>query len=132
LVRTQFAAWLEHLGLPSDRVENLSGRLDSYFTIAVHNEWRSDPKSYEPIHAALETPLLPAAEQELAWLRYSAHIAQMVDEPVFGESFSLRQIYIYPRGYVLGMEIPVGDRHTSKFRTRASTKRPKNRHFGSG
>lgn len=100
-IRSEFAAWLCELGIPKSRSNSLSERLDSYFTIAIHDEWRSNPKYYEPVADALESPFLGAAEDEMAWRRYAAQIAHMVDEPVFGESFSLRQIYIKPRGYFI-------------------------------
>jgi hypothetical protein len=95
-LRSDFAKWLEEYGLSEVRARHLSERIDSYFAVAIHNEWRSDAKFYDPIVNALESPFSESAEHELAWQRYIAHIAQMVDEPVFGESFSLRQIYIPP------------------------------------
>jgi hypothetical protein len=100
-LRADFVVWLVGLGIPEISARSVSQRLDSYFAIAIHNEWRSDPKSYEPIRGALESPFVAAAESEVAWSAYAAHIAQLVDGPVFGEAFSLRQIYIRPRGYYL-------------------------------
>ena len=98
-LRSAFAIWLTGFGILQVRAQSLSQRLDSYFAVAIHNEWRSDPKYHEPIRDVLHSPFLAAAENELAWQSYTTHIARMVDEPVFGEAFSLRLIYIQPRGY---------------------------------
>jgi hypothetical protein len=94
-----FAQWLQRLGIPEARARNIAGRLRYYFALAVHNEWRSDPEFYQPIREALVSPFSKSVEREFGWRRYRAFLESRLDEPVFGESFSLRQIYVEPRGY---------------------------------
>ena len=43
---------------------------------------------------SLQTPFTTASEREQRWARYSAWLERQVDEPLFAEAFSLKQIYI--------------------------------------
>jgi hypothetical protein len=98
-VKPAFQAWLKRLGLLDHEARNLAERLPSYFVLSIHNEWRANPAYYEPIREALLTPFSAAADRELGWQRYRAYLSGQIDEPVFDQSFSLRQIYIAPRAY---------------------------------
>jgi hypothetical protein len=99
-IRNDFEAWLISHRIPSVAASNMARRIDSYFATAIHNEWRSDPEYYGSIRDALVSPFVAAAEDVLAWRRYADRVANLLDQPVFGESFSLRQIYVEPRGYL--------------------------------
>ncbi len=101
-----FSTWLQALGIPAVRARNIADRLPSYFALAVHNEWRSNPEFYQPIREALVSPFSAAVERELGWRRYNAYLASLVNEGVFGESFSLTQIYIEPRGFFISKNSP--------------------------
>jgi hypothetical protein len=98
-VKPAFQAWLKRLGLLDHQARNLAERLPSYFVLSIHNEWRANPAYYEPIREALLTPFSAAVDRELGWQRYRAYLAAQIDEPVFDQSFSLRQIYIPARAY---------------------------------
>jgi hypothetical protein len=98
-VKPAFQAWLKRLGLLDHEARNLAERLPSYFVLSIHNEWRANPAYYEPIREALLTPFSAAADRELGWQRYRAYLGGQIDQPVFDQSFSLRQIYIPPRAY---------------------------------
>lgn len=99
-VTPAFKVWLEKFGLSKLEASNLAERLPSYFVLSLHNEWRANPAYYEPIREALLTPFTAAAERELGWQRYKAYLGYQIEEPVFDQSFSLRQIYIAPRAYL--------------------------------
>src|SRR5271155_4355656 len=112
-----FTEWLERLGIPGPRSRNISDRLRSYFALAVHNEWRSNPTFYQPIKESLLSPFSAAVERELGWRRYEALLSVQIDEPVFGESFGLRQIYIDPRGYYSAKDISETENKINELKT---------------
>jgi Pentapeptide repeats (8 copies) len=99
IVQEPFTRWLEAYGLEPPAAASVAGRLPSYFVLALHNEWRSSPATYDPIGKAVDTPFTRAAERERAWDVYAARLERQVDEPMFGESFGLRQVYVPLRAF---------------------------------
>lgn len=99
VVQEPFASWLEAYGLEAPAAASVAARLPSYFVLALHKEWRSSPATYEPIGKAVDTPFTRAAERERAWDVYAARLERQVDEPMFGESFGLRQVYVPLRAF---------------------------------
>jgi hypothetical protein len=98
-VQKPFAQWLEAYGLAAPAAAAVAGRLPGYFVLALHSEWRSQPTAYEPIREAVNTPFTRTAGQEQAWRVYAARLDRQVDEPMFGESFGLRQVYVPLRAF---------------------------------
>lgn len=92
-------SWLSSIGIDPTDAKNLSNRLPGTLALGIHNEWRSDPSKYKDVTDALNSPFLPSVQKELDWSRYSAVVRASVDEPIFEESFSLRQIYVPGRAY---------------------------------
>jgi uncharacterized protein YjbI with pentapeptide repeats len=121
-VTPAFATWLRGLGLSEANAANIANRLPSYFALAIHNEWRSKPDFYQPIREALLSPFSETAERELGWRRYNAFLASQIDEPIFGDTFSLRQIYVEPRGYIFH-NASVGREKLDEFGTRGGRER---------
>lgn len=64
------------------------------FASAAAVEWRDRYRLYEPIVHALRHPLDYVSESEAAWRRYHEHLESQLDEPVFEETFTLRDIYV--------------------------------------
>jgi uncharacterized protein YjbI with pentapeptide repeats len=99
-VQEPFAQWLESYGLDKPgAAAAVSRRLPGYFVLALHAEWRSKPAVYEAIREAVDTPFTRAVGQEQAWRVYAARLDRQVDEPMFGESFGLRQVYVPLRAF---------------------------------
>lgn len=98
-LKAPFTRWLQAVGQDQAAAESIAGRLPSYFVHALHAEWRRDSALYEPIREEIDTPFTRAAEREQAWSRYAARLARQVDEPMFGEAFSLRQVYVPLRAF---------------------------------
>ena len=94
-----FSQWLVQAGLPHASAEAVAGRLPAYFIYALHHEWGKNHDLYGPITKAIDTPFTHAAEQERAWSTYYSLLGKQVDQNMFGESFSLRQVYVPLRGY---------------------------------
>ncbi|UNU24312.1 pentapeptide repeat-containing protein [Microcoleus vaginatus] len=70
-----------------------------YFAAALHEEWGSRPKDYAVLQEKLDTPFTQANERLQAWLRYSTWLQKQVEEPMFGEAFSLKQVFVPLRAY---------------------------------
>lgn len=94
-----FRVWLQMLGRSEQEAENMADRLPAYFLYGLNEEWREHLTKYEQIVRAIRTPFTQAAQREQEWEEYRAYLQRQVDEPVFRESFSLRQIYVPPRAY---------------------------------
>ena len=94
-----FQEWLQIYGLDEAQAQSICNRLPSYFIFAINNEWRDRSKEYEKIKQNLVTPFSEAVNKEESWLLYSAWLQKQVDEPMFAEAFSLKQVYISPRAF---------------------------------
>ena len=101
IIQSTFAKWLEIFGLKAPAAASVARRLPSYFVLALHTEWRTSPVAYEPIREAVDTPFTRAAERERAWGTYAAWLERKIDEPMFGESFGLRQVYVPLRAFYI-------------------------------
>ena len=77
----------------------ISQRLPSYFSLAIHEEWGNNSQDYSILQATLDTPFTQANARTKAWLRYSSWLQKQVEEPLFLEAFSLKQVFIPLRAY---------------------------------
>lgn len=94
-----FRLWLLGVGFDKPKAASISQRLRTYFVYALNQEWRAHPELYAPIVSAADTPFTSAGERERGWEKYAAWLGQELDGPLFGEPFSLRQLYIPLRGF---------------------------------
>jgi hypothetical protein len=97
--KTGFAKWLEEFVEKKVETENISRRLPAYFVFALNEEWRTRKQYYAALKEELDTPFTQASEREQGWLRYRAWLQKRVDEPMFLEAFSLKQVYVPLRAY---------------------------------
>jgi uncharacterized protein YjbI with pentapeptide repeats len=98
-VKPVFVEWLRQCGLIEADAQAISNRLPIYFATALHDEWGSHAKDYGALKEKLDTPFTQANERILAWLRYSTWLQKQVEEPMFLEAFSLKQVYVPLRAY---------------------------------
>ena len=94
-----FAKWLEEFVEKKVEAENISNRLPAYFVFALNEEWRTHKQDYVALKEELDTPFTQASEREQGWLQYRAWLQKRVDEPMFLEAFSLKQVYVPLRAY---------------------------------
>jgi Pentapeptide repeats (8 copies)/ATPase family associated with various cellular activities (AAA) len=92
--------WLENFGLNAAQSESICGRFPSYFVFALNDEWRLHSSDYQLIRNKIDTPFTNAAKIEESWTLYNSLLQKRIDEPMFQEAFSLKQIYIPLRGYI--------------------------------
>ena len=99
VIQPAFTQWLIHSDLIEVEAKAISQRLPIYFAAALHEEWGSRPKDYAVLQEKLDTPFTQANERLQAWLRYSTWLQKQVEEPMFGEAFSLKQVFVPLRAY---------------------------------
>ncbi|BAY44668.1 pentapeptide repeat-containing protein [Scytonema sp. HK-05] len=102
-VKTPFAEWLESFGLNKAQVKVISDRLPTQFVYALHQEWNNNSDKYIPLQEELNSPFIAAAEREgkkeQAWRLYSAWLQNQVNQRIFDEAFTLRDVYVPLRAY---------------------------------
>jgi uncharacterized protein YjbI with pentapeptide repeats len=97
--KTPFREWLELFGLNNAEATSIVNRLPSYFVHALNEQWRERATDYVCLKEAFDTPFTRAGAAEKAWHSYAALLRKQVDEPMFVEAFSLRQVYVPLRAY---------------------------------
>ncbi|MFL6282024.1 MAG: pentapeptide repeat-containing protein [Pyrinomonadaceae bacterium] len=97
--KTPFREWLELFGLNNAEATSIVNRLPSYFVHALNEQWRERATDYVCLKEAFDTPFTKAGAAEQAWHSYAALLRKQVDEPMFVEAFSLRQVYVPLRAY---------------------------------
>nr|WP_232224226.1 pentapeptide repeat-containing protein [Mastigocladopsis repens] len=102
-VKTPFAEWLESFGLNKAQVKVISDRLPTQFVYALHQEWNNNSNKYINLQEKLNSPFSQAAEREgkkeQAWRLYSAWLQNQVNQRIFDEVFTLRDVYVPLRAY---------------------------------
>jgi uncharacterized protein YjbI with pentapeptide repeats len=93
------AKWLEEFVEKKVEAEKISDRLSAYFVFALNEQWRTRSQDYTALKEVLDTPFTQATEREQGWLRYRAWLQKRVEEPMFLEAFSLKQVYVPLRAY---------------------------------
>jgi uncharacterized protein YjbI with pentapeptide repeats len=97
--KTPFRQWLEMFGINEAEATSIVNRLPSYFVYALNDQWRTRADDYKCLKEAFDTPFTQAGAAEQAWQSYAALLQKQVDEPMFVEAFSLRQVYVPLRAY---------------------------------
>jgi hypothetical protein len=97
--QTIFGKSLIILGINKVEAKHITNRFPTYFINNLNAELSSNWNTYSPLFQALETPLTSAAQKEQEWEHYYSYLQKVVEEPVFEETFSLKQVYIPLRAY---------------------------------
>lgn len=101
-VKPIFIDFLELFDCKEKEAENISNRFSTYFIFSLMKEWKEHPEYYqrlEDFFIEAKSPWDEIGKNEREWLHYSAWLEKQVDEPMFSESFGLRQVYVPLRGY---------------------------------
>ncbi|NES22514.1 MAG: hypothetical protein F6K41_27245 [Symploca sp. SIO3E6] len=97
--KTGFLQWLEELVEKPVEAQKISDRLPTYFVFALNDQWVKHSQDYLILKEVLDTPFTQANKREQGWLRYRAWLQKRVEEPMFLEAFSLKQVYVPLRAY---------------------------------
>jgi uncharacterized protein YjbI with pentapeptide repeats len=98
-LKEPLAEWLKSFGLNSSQALSISNRLNSYFVLALNDEWRERRNEYDAISKEISTPFAKLADIEQQWSYYYSHFQKQIDESLFTEAFSLKQIFVPLRAY---------------------------------
>jgi hypothetical protein len=100
-IQAAFLRWLttNNLISNSQEAQSLSNRLPAYFVLALHEQWKDKRDEYSLLLDEIDTPFNNAWKRERGWLHYRAWLQKQIDEPIFWEAFSLKQIYVPLRGF---------------------------------
>jgi hypothetical protein len=98
VITNHFGSWLQAYGLSQAEALTISSRLPSYFILGLHDEWRDSKEFYLPLIERITSPFSALVQIEEDWERYRIFLQNQIDAPVFGDTFSLRQIYVPLRG----------------------------------
>ncbi|MCA2667041.1 MAG: pentapeptide repeat-containing protein [Microcystis sp. M114S2] len=100
-IQADFLQWLttNNLITNSQEAQSLSNRLPAYFVLALHEQWKDKRDEYSLLLDEIDTPFNNAWKRERGWLHYRAWLQKQIDEPIFWEAFSLKQIYVPLRGF---------------------------------
>ncbi|TRU34756.1 MAG: hypothetical protein EWV50_17975 [Microcystis aeruginosa Ma_MB_F_20061100_S20] len=106
-VQAAFLQWLttNNLITNSQEAQSLSNRLPAYFVSALQEQWKDKRDEYSLLLDEIGTPFNNAGKRESGWLHYRAWLQKQIDEPIFWEAFSLKQIYVPLRGFYEKEEI---------------------------
>lgn len=97
-IQTALEHWLKYFSLNADKAKTISNRFPAYFIFSLHQEWSKHPEKYACLKTG-DTPFTTMVEKEQAWQLYLAWLQKQVEEPIFDEVFSLKQIYVPLRAY---------------------------------
>ena len=102
-IKKPFAEWLEDINLNKSQAKAISDRLPDEFIYALHIEWAEHSDKYARLQSELDTPFIKAVERdakrELSWQRYSAWLQNQINQRVFSEAFTLKDVYVPLRAY---------------------------------
>ncbi|NCR35290.1 MAG: hypothetical protein GPJ12_07155 [Microcystis aeruginosa S11-01] len=106
-VQAAFLQWLttNKLITNSQEAQSLSNRLPAYFVSALQEQWKDKRDEYSLLLDEIDTPFNNAWKRERGWFHYRAWLQKQIDEPIFWEAFSLKQIYVPLRGFYEEEEI---------------------------
>ncbi|TRU31882.1 MAG: hypothetical protein EWV80_00085 [Microcystis aeruginosa Ma_QC_B_20070730_S2] len=106
-IQAAFLRWLTTNNLISNyqEAQSLSNRLPAYFVSALQEQWKDKRDEYSLLLDEIDTPFNNAWKRERGWLHYRAWLQKQIDEPIFWEAFSLKQIYVPLRGFYEEEEI---------------------------
>jgi len=100
-IQAAFLRWLttNNLISNSQEAQSLSNRLPAYFVLSLQEQWKDKRDEYSLLLDEIDTPFNNAWKRERGWLHYRAWLQKQIDEPIFWETFSLKQIYVPLRGF---------------------------------
>ena len=93
-VRPVLKDFLGCFGLAEDEIENILIRFKTFFILALRREWVDNADYYRPLEEMIRTPFNTAVNRNVEWEKYYITLEEQTAAPVFGERFSLEQIYI--------------------------------------
>jgi adenylate kinase family enzyme len=98
-IKTLLTEWLKGFVEKPIDAEKISISFPAYFVEALNHEWLTRDREYTVLQEKLDTPFTQANKRQQQWLRYRAWFQKQIEEPMFAEAFSLKQVYVPLRAY---------------------------------
>jgi uncharacterized protein YjbI with pentapeptide repeats len=101
MFRTEFQIWCAiAYGTSKQNATNIALRLDNHFRESLYQEWLQNFTAYENLNNYVPAnPFADHKRQRLSWQRYHAGIVKGLEHGVYGEIFSVTQVYVPLRAY---------------------------------
>ena len=96
-----FRLWLETQGLNHAESQALSNRFKANLPLCLHNQWADNSELFAVLTQTLATPFSQANERQQQWRNYHLWLKTQINERMFGEAFSLNDVYIKPNAYYI-------------------------------
>ena len=114
--RPHLIEWAKVYELNNTEAEIFADKFPNYFAVALFDIWLHNASKFQSLHDAYENnPYKDLFEEELAWRRYHASLEKQLDEPVFNDTFGLRNIYIPLRAAVRREKNDTEERHRTDY-----------------
>ena len=91
--------WLEACSLAEQNATTITARLPTYFLYALREEARNP--QYSALFGYIDGRYAEAWRRERTWRAYRDWFRRDLQIPLFGESFSLEQMFLWPRAYYI-------------------------------
>ncbi|MFV8751343.1 pentapeptide repeat-containing protein [Nannocystaceae bacterium ST9] len=91
--------WLGYVKLEGHVAKTIAARLPARFVYMLHRECIEHRAEYAPLFAELRSEFSDAWQRERSWEEYRHWFESELVGSVFGEDFSLPQIFQWPRAY---------------------------------
>ena len=98
-IKPALIIWLKNLGMNEQQACSFHLRIKDNFTLAIHQEWLKTPKTYACIEQAVTSPFINATQVQRERMLYSSWLQEQINERMFNEAFSLKQVYVPLRAY---------------------------------
>lgn len=100
-LRPALATWLEahgraeHDGLRGNmvRARAIADRLGPYYAAALAREYRARHEHYADVWQVINSPVTGIERRARDWRAWHARLVRWPDQPLFADTFSLRQVY---------------------------------------
>ena len=115
IVAERLQRWLEAAKIENRSPKAIAARLGSHFVYALHCEFREKPDFYESVIRIIESPFTDALERDRDWQTCRRWLEWKLDESLFGEAFSLRQVFQWPRAWYAEREEDEDDRKRGSY-----------------
>jgi hypothetical protein len=116
VVEARVVEWLFRLGLTRAAAASIASRVPTYFVYALHKAWAAHIDIYAGLYGSIVTPISQAVAQEQAWDRHTASIARLIEEPLFGTPYTLKQLY-EPLYVLVDFDAPISPSKEGKGKT---------------
>ena len=99
-IRATLLNWFtKGFGMNEAQAQLITAQFSSKFVFALKNQWQSYHEKYAVLEGIIKTPFDKACEREQSWLNYKAWLKEQTNKKIFGETFSLKELYIPVRAY---------------------------------